>query len=92
MRAAAPPCLAAGRYAEAFWLATVGGARALRVEGLTGDLSAGSVFDAVVVDPEVGDTFDLYEGDAPLDAFQKWLQLGDDRNTAAVYVAGKKVL
>ena len=110
-------------YAEAFWLATVGGAQAVRVDGLSGDLSVGSVFDAVVVDPEaVGTPVDLYDGDAPLDAFQKWLQaraheprapptplllvsprparshcapslqLGDDRNTAAVYVAGKKVL
>ena len=81
------------RYSEAFWLATVGGATALHVNGLTGDLSVGSTFDAVVVDPEgAGTAFDLYDGDGPLESFQKWLQLGDDRNTSAVYVDGRKVL
>lgn len=26
-----------------------------------------------------------------LEAFQKWLQLGDDRNTASIYVQGQQV-
>merc|ERR1719183_3352600 len=50
-------------YSEAFWLATVGGARSLNVPG----------------------------GDGATEAFQKWLQLGDDRNTAEVYVQGRQV-
>lgn len=79
-------------YAEAFWLATVGGAEALGVEGLRGNLAVGSVFDALVVSPSApGSPFDLYEGESPLEAFQKWLQLGDDRNTAAIYVGGRHV-
>lgn len=79
-------------YAEAFWLATVSGARSLGVRGLTGDLSVGSVFDAIVVDPDAPNSpFDLYEGDAPIAAFQKWLQLGDDRNTNAIFVNGSQV-
>eukprot|EP01052_Picozoa_sp_SAG31_P050483 SAG31_NODE_11539_length_1019_cov_1.263043_2_plen_109_part_01 len=64
-------------YAEAFWLATVGGARSLGVRGLTGRLAPGSDFDAVLVDPEApGSPIDIYDADSELDVFQKWLQLG----------------
>ena len=81
------------RYAEAFWLATVSGARALDWEHLTGDFSVGSDFDAVAIDPiALGSPFDLYDGEDASDAFQKWLQLGDDRNTSAVWVHGRQVL
>ena len=83
---------AALTYPEAYWLATVAGATAVGVDGLTGDLSVGSIFDALVVDPEApGSPIDLYSGDSPLEAFQKWIQLGDDRNTAEIYVQGKQV-
>lgn len=41
-------------YAEAFWLATVGGATALAIPGLTGTLEVGSDFDALIVDPQGG--------------------------------------
>ena len=81
------------KFAEAFWLATVGGAQALAWPGVTGDFGVGSTFDAVAVDPEAaGSGVDLYDDDGSLDAFQKWLQLGDDRNTAAVWVGGRQVL
>ena len=54
---------------------------------------SGAAFDAVVVDPDAsGSPIDLYEGEPPLEAFQKWIQLGDDRNTAGVYVNGVSVL
>ena len=79
-------------YAEVFWLAMRGGAQALGVDRLTGDLSAGAVFDALVIDPDAdGSPIDLYEGETPLEAFQKWLQLGDDRNTHQIYVQGQPV-
>jgi len=78
---------------------------------------AGSLFDAVVVDPEApASPFELYEGDGALASFEKcgrlpgrperggarralpprpsrcrWMQLGDDRNTAEVYVQGSRV-
>ena len=35
---------------------------------------------------------DLYAEDDITTAFEKWLMLGDDRNTAAVYVQGRRVL
>ena len=78
---------------EAFHLATAAGARSLCVEGLTGDFTVGSVFDAVVINPEAdGSPFDIYDGEGSDIAFEKWLILGDDRNTDSVYVNGKKVL
>ena len=86
------PVYAPLSYPEAFWLATVGGAMALGVDGLSGDFRDGAFFDALIVDPDAaGSPIDLYEGEAELEAFQKWLMLGDDRNTAAVYVQGKRV-
>jgi len=79
-------------YAEAFWLATVGGAATLHVANVTGAFGIGAAFDALVVDPlSAGSPIDLEDADGPLEAFQKWLQLGDDRNTAAVWVDGREV-
>jgi len=79
-------------YPEAFWLATVGGARALHTDGVTGDFGCNAAFDAVIVDPLAeGSPIDLADDDGPVEAFQKWLQLGDDRNTAAVWVDGREV-
>ena len=48
---------------------------------------------AANVDPEAeGSPFELYDGEGSEIAFEKWLILGDDRNTEAVYVNGKKVM
>ena len=78
---------------EAFHLATVGGATTLGVEHLTGHLSVGSICDAVVIDPDAdGTPFDLQDADDALTAWTKWITLGDDRNTAEVYVQGRPVL
>ena len=71
--------------AEAFHLATAAGARSLGVEDLTGDFTSGALFDAIVIDPEASGTpFELYEGESERVAFEKWLMLGDDRNTSEV--------
>ena len=53
----------------------------------------GTLFlDAIVIDPCASSSpVDLYAGDGPEVAFEKWLMLGDDRNTAAVYVHGRRV-
>lgn len=78
---------------EAFHLATAAGARSLHVDGLDGTFTAGALFDAVVIDPDaVGSPIDLYAGDGPRAVFEKWLMLGDDRNTSQVYVHGRAVL
>ncbi|KAJ0410986.1 hypothetical protein ATCC90586_007140 [Pythium insidiosum] len=83
-------------YAEAFHLATVGGAEALGLADKIGNFVAGKEFDALVVNP--------YTSNSPIDApseqepqkdalhvFQQFLFLGDDRNIEDVYVAGKHV-
>ena len=65
----------------------------LGVSGLTGDFTLGATFDALVIDPQAaGSPIDVYDGDGPAEVFQKWLMLGDDRNTSAVYVDGRQVL
>ena len=78
---------------EAFWLATAGGAATLGVPGLSGTLDVGCVFDALVVDPEAaGSALDLEPTDTPLQAFKRWLTMGDDRNTKELYVQGVEML
>ena len=79
--------------AEAFHLATCAGARALGIDALRGELAAGALLDALVIDPDApGSPVDLFEQEGPATAFEKWLMLGDDRNTHEVYVHGKRVL
>ena len=61
--------------------------------GLTGQLTPGSLLDAVAVDPEAaGSPIDLADDDGAGTTFEKWLMLGDDRNTSQVFVQGEPVL
>jgi len=63
------------------------------MEDKIGNFKIGKCFDALVVDPFSKDSpFDVTEFDHPLDVFQKFLLLGDDRSFNAVYVNGVKVL
>ena len=78
---------------EAFWLATHAGAHSLDIDGLTGDFSVGANLDAIVIDPmAAGSPFEVYDDEGAQAAFDKWLMLGDDRNTVEVYVQGKQVI
>ncbi|ORY48979.1 guanine deaminase [Rhizoclosmatium globosum] len=77
-------------YAEAFHLATVGGAECLSLGDTVGNFLPGKDFDALIIDPKVeGSPVDVFEGDSSLDIFQRFLFLGDDRNIEQVFVAGK---
>jgi guanine deaminase len=79
--------------AKAFWLATVGGARLLRMEGRIGNLAAGYDADIVALDlhstPLIADrtrrAADIWE--------MLFIQmiLADDRAIAATYIGGRKV-
>lgn len=85
-------------FAEAFHLATQGGAEALALGDVVGNFLPGKEFDALVVDPYVDDgAVDAPAGlaDEPMDvqrALQQFLFLGDDRNIRAIFVRGRQVL
>ncbi|KAG2454759.1 hypothetical protein HYH02_000594 [Chlamydomonas schloesseri] len=81
-------------FKEALWLATVGGAQALNMEDRVGTFAVGKEFDALLVDTTLGGTagpFDVFEGEDDLQRFEKFINLGDDRNLLEVYVQGKCV-
>lgn len=76
-------------YKQAFYLATLGGAKALALDHITGNFSVGKDFDALLVDVSV-----LEKPHRPLtvdELLEKFIYTGDDRNIKAVYVAGKLV-
>ncbi|KAH7234237.1 hypothetical protein B0J15DRAFT_571265, partial [Fusarium solani] len=79
---------------EAFYLATMGGARVLCLEERIGSLEVGKELDAVWVTTTMG----LQSAMAPRDTqdsprrvFEKFIMTGDDRNMAHVYVRGRRV-
>ena len=89
-------------YKRAFWTATLGGAAALGLDEHLGNFSPGKQFDAVVVQREDGfgsqhGPYDTIEaGDCPLSQlasdFERYINLGDDRNVKEVYVRGRLVV
>lgn len=83
-------------YAEAFHLATVGGANALGLGDTVGNFMVGKQFDALVVDPytvnsPIDAAHDAEEAADVLHTFQKFLFLGDDRNIVNIFVNGRQV-
>ncbi|KAJ3338373.1 hypothetical protein HDU93_009609 [Gonapodya sp. JEL0774] len=77
---------------EAFYLATIGGAQVMGMEHTVGNFTVGKEFDAVLVNPTVKGPLRVFEHDHLSALFEKYLFLGDDRNTEAVWVRGKKIL
>ncbi|KAG2495263.1 hypothetical protein HYH03_006536 [Edaphochlamys debaryana] len=78
-------------FKEALWLATVGGAQALDMGERVGQFKEGMEFDALLVDTGLGGTagpFDVFEGETDEERFEKFINLGDDRNLLEVYVQG----
>jgi len=79
------------KWEEAFHLATMGGAEVIGESSKLGNFEPGKEFDALVVDPEVENSpFDVFDA-TPLEIFEKFIFLGDDRNIVEIYVKGKKV-
>ncbi|MCA1323083.1 guanine deaminase [Herbaspirillum sp. alder98] len=76
-----------------FYLATLGGARALQLEGTIGNFAVGCEADFVVLDPRA--TPLLARRSATTDSLEEQLFalaiLGDDRTIAATYSAGRLV-
>jgi len=73
-----------------FYMATLGGARALQLEGTIGNFSAGCEADFIVLDPKA--TPLLARRSATTDSLEEQLfalaMLGDDRSITATYSAG----
>ncbi len=77
---------------RAFYLATLGGARALYLDDRIGNFEPGKEADFVIMDPDATPLMARRMAAAP-DIGEKLFALailGDDRNVHAVYVAGKK--
>ena len=78
-------------YRRAFWTATVGGAAALGLEAELGHFAPGTQFDAVIVGCD-GGAFDTLDTARCLAAdFERYCNLGDDRNVKATFVRGRRV-
>ncbi|MBJ7313195.1 guanine deaminase [Rugamonas sp. CCM 8940] len=76
-----------------FYLATLGGARAMQLEGTIGSFVPGAEADFIVLDPQA--TPLLARRSERSDSLEELLfalaMLGDDRSVAATYAAGKQV-
>lgn len=77
-------------FKEVFYLATLGGARALRLDASVGSLVVGKQFDALVLNAAAG-PIDVFDDQSLRDNFQKLVLLSDDRNIEHVFVAGRRV-
>ncbi|MEM9461337.1 MAG: guanine deaminase [Myxococcota bacterium] len=77
---------------EAFYLVTLGGARALGFEGSIGRLSPGMEADFVVLDPQATPLLALRTSRAESldERLFALMMLGDDRAVAATYVQGQR--
>ncbi|ETI31044.1 guanine deaminase [Phytophthora nicotianae P1569] len=78
-------------FKDAFWLATMGGTKALKLEKDTGSFAVGKSFDAIFVDVNRGRNLIFSDRDTPIDVFQKVIHNADNRNFAKVFVKGKVV-
>lgn len=85
--------------AECLWLATVGGAKVVGMEGKLGEFKEGMYFDAqeIQLGKNVGSEgkpdgpVDIFGWEAPEDRVAKWVWSGDDRNVKRVWVGGRLV-
>jgi guanine deaminase len=76
-----------------FYLATLGGARSMRLEGTIGNFAAGAEADFIVLDPKATPLLARRSGRA--ESLEELLFalaiLGDDRSVAATYAAGRRL-
>ena len=78
-------------YIEAFYLATIGGAKLCNIQDMVGSFEVNKEFDALVINLNVKNTpVDIFDMDTIENLFQKFIFLADDRNIIQIYVAGKK--
>ncbi|KAI5724168.1 hypothetical protein M8J76_016361 [Diaphorina citri] len=72
-------------FERAFYLATMGGAKALNLDGHIGNFACGKRFDALVINMDVPDSpLDFYQELTLQEKFLKFFFTGDDRNIQRV--------
>jgi guanine deaminase len=74
--------------------AQVGSATVVGLGEVIGKFEIGFEFDAIKVECNLGDhegPWDFFPEDSPETLFEKWVNLGDDRNIKNVWVQGKDV-
>ena len=78
---------------ELFFMATLGNARALRIDSETGSLTLGKYADIIVLNPKATPVLAARHGlsNSIEDVLFALALLGDDRSIEATYVAGEKV-
>lgn len=81
------------KIAEAFYLATLGGAEVCCLEKKVGNFEVGKEFDALVVDWERDGVMTMVDEDEDGlgTVFEKFVMTGDDRNIVRVFVKGRVV-
>ena len=81
------------KAAELFFMATLGNARALRIDSETGSLTLGKYADIIVLNPKATPVLAARHGlsNSIEDVLFALALLGDDRSIEATYVAGEKV-
>jgi cytosine/adenosine deaminase-related metal-dependent hydrolase len=79
-------------WEDALWLATAGGAAVLGLQDKVGHFAVGMEFDALLVDVGApGSVVEVLTGQGqPLLLLEQFLNNGDDRNIAEVYVQGRR--
>jgi guanine deaminase len=79
--------------AELFFMATLGNARALRIDGETGSLAIGKFADIIVLNPKATPVMAARHelSNSVEDVLFALALLGDDRSVVATYVAGERV-
>jgi len=73
-------------YLDAFFLSTLGGAKAIGMERSLGSFHPGFKFDALVLSAQSGGNISIFDTDTQEDIFQKLLPNRDDRNITRVWV------
>lgn len=84
---------------NALFMATLGGAQVLNLDGTVGNFKVGKQFDAQLIDATAPDSpIDVFDFALPSDETEKimnilnkWIYIGDDRNTLKVWIGGKLV-
>lgn len=78
--------------AEAFYMATLGGACVLNLESKVGNFEQGKNLDAILVDLDASRPIHTFDHDTLADKFEKFIYLGDDRHMLEIFVNGKSIL